>query len=129
MLPKLKQIVKDELDSHLRHRPNMGRTLTGDDDEVTTKVSLCWSERKKRCYALLMERGSGWSATACYNGKHTCFKSFRRGYLYFLHCFPHEVNLIIKDCFIKEQGIPELYELTECHSTGSGSLRMHAPAS
>ena len=76
----------------------------------------------KKVFLVVIDGGNDWSAT----------KQMIQGYfpwISFLHCVSHEVSLIIKDCFKKEGGIPELFELEEWMTNAQHWFSTHAVSS
>ena len=69
-----------------------------------------------------------------FDGGHDWFSTEKmiQGYfpwISFLHCVSHEVSLIVKDCFKKEGGIVELFELDEWMTDSQLRFSTHAVSS
>ena len=76
----------------------------------------------EKVFLVVIDGGNDWSAT----------EEMIQGYypwISFLHCVSHEVSLIIKDCFKKEGGIPELFALDEWMTDAQHWFSTHAVAS
>ena len=71
---------------------------------------------------MVIDGGHDWSAT-----EHMIQRLYP--WISFLHCVSHEVSLILKDCFKKDGGIPELYALDQWVTDAQHWFSTHAIAS
>ena len=73
----------------------------------------------ERVILVVIDGGADWSATE---------EMIQAVYpwISFLHCVSHEVSLILKDCFKKDGGIPELAELDEWMTDAQHWFSTHA---
>ena len=75
----------------------------------------------ERVILVVIDGGADWSATAD-------MIQATYPWISFLHCTSHEVSLILKDCFKKDGGIPELAELDEWMTDAQHWFSTHAVA-
>ena len=76
----------------------------------------------KKVMLVVIDGGHDWSAT-----EHMIQRLYP--WISFLHCVSHEVSLILKDCFKKDGGIPELYALEQWVTDAQHWFSTHAIAS